>query len=251
MKRLILFVSFLGMIIHAFAIDPLATIKEANDLYSKNQFDQAEKLYKSVCEAGYASSELYFNLGNAYFKTNNIKEAILYYERAKLLNPGDKDIEYNLEMARSMTVDKINALPELFFITWIKWVRDLLSLGGWTILCLITFILSLAALLLYLLTYRISMKKIGFWIGVFTLLVSLTSFTMGIQLKHMQTANNTAIIFASPVTLKSAPAESGTNLFVLHEGTKVEILDQVGEWRWVKIADGNRGWIKISDMVMI
>ena len=95
------------------------------------------------------------------------------------------------------------------------------------------------------------MKKIGFWIGVFTLLVSLISLAMGIQLKHMQTANNTAIIFASPVTLKSAPAESGTNLFVLHEGTKVEILDKVGEWRWVKIADGNRGWIKISDMVMI
>ena len=251
MKQLILFVSLLGIITHAFAIDPFATVKEANDLYSKNQFEQAVKLYKSVCESGYASSELYFNLGNAYFKTNNIKEAILYYERAKLLNPGDKDIEYNLEMARSMTVDKINALPELFFITWIKWVRDLLSLSGWTILCLVTFILSLAALLLYLLSDRIGMKKTGFWIGVFILFVSLTSFAMGIQLKHMQTANNTAIIFASPVTLKSAPAESGTNLFVLHEGTKVEILDQVGEWRWVKIADGNRGWIKMSDMVLI
>jgi tetratricopeptide (TPR) repeat protein len=251
MKRLILFVSILGMITHAFAIDPLATIKEANDLYSKNQFEQAVKLYKSVCESSYASSELYFNLGNTYFKTNSIKEAILYYERAKLLNPGDKDIEYNLEMARSMTVDKINALPELFFITWIKWVRDLLSLGGWTMLCLTAFLLSLAAMLLYLLTGSIGMKKIGFWVGVFMLLISLTSFAMGMQLKHMQTANNTAIIFASPVTLKSAPAESGTNLFVLHEGTKVEILDKVGDWRWVRIADGNRGWIKMSDMVNI
>jgi tetratricopeptide (TPR) repeat protein len=251
MKRLILFVSLLGIITHAFAVDPLATIKEANDLYSKNQFEQAVKLYKSVCESGYASSELYFNLGDAYFKTNNIKEAILYYERAKLLNPADKDIEYNLEMARSMTVDKINALPELFFITWIKWIRDLFSLNGWTVLCLVTFVSSLAALLLYLLTGRIGLKKIGFWVGIFTLVVSLNSFAMGMQLKHMQTANNTAIIFASPVTLKSAPAESGTNLFVLHEGTKVEILDKVGEWRWVRIADGNRGWIKMSDIVTI
>lgn len=251
MKRLILFVSLFGMITHAFAIDPIASIKEANNLYSKNQFEQAVKLYKSVCEQGYASSELYFNLGNAYFKTNSIKEAILYYERAKLLDPGDKDIEFNLEMAHSLTVDKINALPELFFITWIKWFRDVLSVDGWTIICLIAFIFALAALLLYLLSGRIGWKKIGFWFGVLAFIISFTSFAMSSQLKNMQTANNTAIVFTSSVTLKSSPADSGTNLFILHEGTKVEILDKVGDWRWVRIADGNRGWIKISDMVTI
>jgi tetratricopeptide (TPR) repeat protein len=251
MKRLTLFISLLCVLTHAFAIDPVATFKEANNLYSKNQFEEAVKMYKLVCDAGYASADLYFNLGNGYFKTNNIKEAILYYERAKLLKQGDKDIEYNLEMARSLTVDKINALPELFFITWIKWVRDLLTLNGWTILCLATFVITLVALLLYLISSRLSLKKTGFWIGVFALVVSLTSLGMGIQLKHAQTANNTAIIFSSPVTLKSSPADSGTNLFILHEGTKVEILDKVGEWRWVRISDGNRGWIKISDMVTI
>jgi tetratricopeptide (TPR) repeat protein len=239
------------MFTHALAIDPLATIKEANDLYSKNQFEQAVKLYKSVCESGYASPELYFNFGNAYFKTNSIKEAILYYERAKLLNPGDKDIEFNLEMARSLTVDKINALPELFFITWIKWIRDLLLVDSWTLLCVITFVFTLAALLLYLLSGRIGLKKIGFWVAVVAFILSLTSFAMSSQLKHMQTANNSAIVFTSSVTLKSSPADSGTNLFILHEGTKVEILDKVGDWRWVRIADGNRGWIRMPDIVMI
>jgi tetratricopeptide (TPR) repeat protein len=251
MKRLILFISLICMITHVFAFNPETLVNEGNDAYKKGLFDQAVKKYLRVVDTGYVSAELYFNLGNAYFKTNSIKEAILYYERAKLLNPGDKDIEYNLEMARSFTIDKIEAMPELFFISWIKWVRNLMSAEGWTKLNIITFILTLFLLLLYLLSGNLGLKKIGFWVGVVVIIISAVSFTMAYRLKENQTAKNTAIIFTPSVTLKSSPADSGTNLFILHEGSKVEILDQVSDWRWVRIADGSRGWIRMADMVTI
>jgi len=251
MKRLILFISLIGMITHVSAFNPETLVSEGNAAYKTNQYEQAVKKYLVVVDSGYASSELYFNLGNAYFKTNNIKEAILYYERAKLINPADKDIEFNLEMAKSFTVDKIEAIPELFFISWIKWVRNLMSAEAWTKLNVITFVLMLLLFLLYLLSGKLSLKKMGFWLGVVALIISFVSFTMAYRLKQTQTAKNTAIIFTPSVTLKSSPADSGNNLFILHEGTKVEILDQVGDWRWIRIADGSRGWIRMADMVTI
>jgi len=251
MKRLILFIGVFGIMAKAIAFNPTALIKEANDDYKKNKFEQAIQKYQTINDSGYVSAELYFNLGNAYYKTNNFKSAILYYERAKLLKPDDKDIDFNLEMARSFTVDKIEAIQEVFFISWIKWIRNLMSVESWTKSGVALFIISLVSFLLYLLSGKIGFKKAGFWLGAVALIISITSLSMGYQLKYLQMAKNTAIIFTPSVTLKSSPDESGTNLFILHEGTKVEILDKVGDWRWIKIANGSRGWIKMLDMVTI
>jgi tetratricopeptide (TPR) repeat protein len=251
MKRLVFFIGLLGLVLNANAFNPKEFIKQGNDFYSKNDFEQAVKKYQAVTDSGFVSSELYYNLGNAYFKLHNFKSAILNYERAKLLNPGDKSIDFNLELSRSFTVDKIEALPELFFVSWYKWVRSQMSTNGWAILSIITFLITLASALLYLLTYKIGLKKIGFWVACVCLFMSLLSFQFGFQLQKAQNARNTAIIFTPSVTLKSSPAESGTNLFILHEGSKVEILDQVGDWRFVTIPDGNKGWIKTVDMVVI
>lgn len=251
MKRLILFIGLLGIMIPVIAFDPNGHIKSANEDYKQNKFEQAIQKYLAVHDSGYVSAELYFNLGNAYFKTHDIKSAILYFERAKLLNPADKDIDFNLEMARSFTVDKIEAIPEIFFVSWVKWLRNLMSVNNWTILSVITFLLALGSFLLYLLSGKLVLKKVGFWTGIVALVFSISSISMAYQLQQLQQAKNTAIVFTPSVTLKSSPDESGTNLFVLHEGTKVEILDKVGDWRWVKIADGSRGWIKMLDIVTI
>ncbi|MDP4210917.1 MAG: tetratricopeptide repeat protein [Bacteroidota bacterium] len=251
MKRLILFIGFIALLAKASAIDPQALVKEGNDFYTKNNFEEAIKKYQAVISSGYVSPELYFNLGNSYYKSKNIKSAILYYERAKLLDPGDKDVEFNLEMARALTVDKIEAVSELFFISWYKWLRSCFSTNIWGGISAVLFILSLMAFLFYLQSDKVGQKKFGFWFAVIAFVVSATSFTMAAQLKDIQTADNTAIIFVPTVTVKSSPADSGTNLFVLHEGSKVEILDQVGEWREIRIADGNRGWIRISNLEII
>lgn len=251
MKRLLFFLGLLSCGFNANAFNPKELIKQGNEFYSKNEFEKASNKYQTVIDSGYVSSELYYNLGNAFFKQHNIKSAILSYERAKLLNPGDKSIDFNLELSRSFAIDKIEALPDLFFISWYKWLRNRLSTDGWAVLSVFTFLITLGSSLLYLLTFKMGLKKIGFWIGCACLSISLLSFVFGFQLQKTQRAQNTAIIFTPMVTLKSSPAESGTNLFILHEGTKVEILDNVGDWRFVTIADGNKGWVKIGDMVVI
>ena len=248
MKQLFLFICGIFLSFNILALEPTAVIKEANALYAKNNFEQALTKYLSVMDAGYESAELYFNIGNSYFKTHSIKSAILFYERAKLLNPGDKDIAYNLDMARTFTIDKIEAMPELFFVTWSNWLRNQISANGWAAISTLSFIIALLLLLLFLLSGKIALKKLGFWFGIVILFISLTAFNMGYQLKRNQTAQNTAIIFTPTITVKSSPDLSGNNLFVLHEGTKVEIVDKVGDWREIRIADGNRGWVKLTDI---
>jgi tetratricopeptide (TPR) repeat protein len=252
MKHLISLAILLTIVaINALAIDPKTAVNEAQGFYSKGEFDKAVEKYKSIINDGYVSSELYYNLGNAYFKSHNIKAAILNYEKAKLFDPADKDIDYNLELARSYTIDKIEALPELFFVTWLKWLRNRTTSNGWAMLSTLAFLAALALLLLYLLSGRLILKKISFWCGLIILIVSVASFVMGFQLKEAQTANNTAIIYSPTVTVKSSPSESGNNLFILHEGSKIEILDKVSDWCEIKIADGNRGWVKKTDLETI
>lgn len=255
-KRVVLIFVFAALLFQVKAIDPKTQINEAKEFYSKGDFQKAIDRYQSVLNAGYASVEIYFNLGNAYFKIHNIKAAILNYEKAKLLDPSDSDIQYNLEMARSYTVDKIESMNEVFFVTWLKWVRDLLSANNWALVSLIAFFIALGSLLLYLISGKLVLRKLGFVLGVVVFIISIISFSMGYQLRKLQTANNTGIIFTPTVTVKSTPAESGNNLFVLHEGAKVEILTEMSdmnkiEWCEVRIADGNKGWIKRADLERI
>lgn len=226
-------------------------IRQGNELYGRKQFEKAIQAYRSVTDSGYSSAALLFNLGNAYYKTNDIKNAILYYERARLLDPGDDDINYNLELARNYTVDKIDELPELFLVTWLKDFRDIFSLNVWTILGLILFFTALAFLLLYLLSAKVSLKQAGFWVGSIAMLLAVFSVLSAYSLWKIRTERNAAIVFTPVVTIKSAPDESGTNLFILHEGTKVQILYRGRDWSEVKIADGNQGYIKNSDMETI
>lgn len=256
MKRLILFFCFVALISQAWAVDPKTQVTEAKEFYSKGDYQKAIETYQSVLNAGYVSVELYYNLGNSYFKSHNIKSAILYYEKAKLLDPSDDDIEYNLELARSFTVDKIENMNELFFISWIKSLRNLLSANTWAVLSIITFIVMLGAFLLYLLSGKLIIRKIGFTIGVVVFFMAVISFAMGYQLRKAQTAKNTAIIFTPTVTIKSTPAESGNNLFVLHEGAKVEILNELRDlnktdWCEIRISDGNRGWVRKQELETI
>jgi tetratricopeptide (TPR) repeat protein len=240
---------FTGMELLAF--NPQVHIQQGNTYYSDNNFEKAVAEYQIVLDSGFVSAEIYYNLGNAYFKLTNYKRAILYYEKSKLLKPGDDDINFNLEFAKNYTIDKIEAIPELFFITWFKAIRNTLSATWWAYLSLLSFVVSLAALLFYLLSGRIVLKKFGFWVGIVLLLLSIGAFGFGYSLHQLQTNQSTAIIFIPSVSIKSTPSESGTSLFVLHEGTKVEIIDTMGEWCEVKIASGNRGWIKTSDLEKI
>jgi tetratricopeptide (TPR) repeat protein len=223
---------------------PEKLLKEANNLYASNEFDKAIKIYESLVGQGLESPELYFNLGNAYYKKQELTKAILYYEKAKLLAPNDEGIQFNIELANQFVVDKIEPLPRPFFLKWGQSILNLFSANGWAFVSIFTFIIMLALAALYIFANTLSLRKISFSAAVFFLVISLLSFVMAGKQKSKLTHRNHAIIFSTTVTVKSSPDESGTDLFVIHEGLKVEIKEELGGWADIKLEDGNTGWVK-------
>ena len=197
---------------------------------------------------GYSSSTLFYNLGNAYFKSSNIPAAILFYEKASLLKPFDEDIRYNLEIARIYIVDRIDIIPELFFIRWFKMSSLFLSSNSWALLSAATFIFVLVFFLTWLLGSRYLIKKISFIVSVILLAVSIVSLSFSIENRRLTTGNSYAIVFSPSATGKSSPGSGSSDLFVIHEGTKVKIEDEVGGWYEIRLPDGNVGWIESGDV---
>ncbi len=233
------------------ASDTDSTLIRAERFYSQNEFTKALDQYKSLADSGLTSAALCYNIGNAYFKNHDIKSAILWYERAKRLAPGDEAIDFNLNLSRSLTFDKMEAVPELFLVTWGKAVRDWLTVRGWAWLGIWCFIVVPVFGLLYLFIRSLQVRRFSFGLGILCFVVGLTAFIFGYLQKINIERTDEAIVFAPSVTVKSSPDDSGNNLFILHEGTKVRIEDQIDEWREIRIPDGNKGWMRVKDLEII
>jgi len=237
--------------LRVYASDSDSILLRAEQYYIQNEFSKAIAEYQSLVESGWTSAELFYNLGNAYFKNHDIKSAILYFERAKRLAPNDEAIDFNLNLSRSLIFDKVEAVPELFLITWGKAIRDWMTVRTWSWWSIGSFVAMLALGLLFLFVRNMRVRRLALGLGMFCFILSLTTFTFA----YLQKANieriDEAIVFAPSVTIKSSPDDSGNNLFILHEGIKVRIEDQIGEWCEVRIADGNKGWMRISDLIVI
>jgi len=219
-------------------------IKEANLEYSSGYYDHALELYLTVVENGYASPELYYNIGNTYFKLNRIPESILYYERALKLAPNDENIEFNLELARVRTIDKIEAIPELFYVRWFRSLVNIYHADTWGTLSIVLLFCSLALAVVFLLSARRWIRVLTFYLSVALIALSLTTLALAFVQHYQRTGKLEAIVFDPSVTVKSSPSDGSIDLFVIHEGTKVRITDQVGEWYEVRIANGSMGWLK-------
>lgn len=228
-----------------------STLKEAEEAYAKEDYTQAIELYESVLKSYGESAMVYYNLGNAYYKAGKVAPAILNYERALLLNPGDSDTRFNLQVARQKTVDKIEPIGEFFLTRWIGTVEDVYSADGWAKWGVAFFVLFIGCLVLFFFSKWIRLKKIGFFAGICFLLISLVAnlFADSQQDKLLHRAD--AIVFASTVTVKSSPDASGTDLFILHEGTKVTIKSTLGEWSEIQLEDGNVGWMPSKEIQQI
>jgi len=233
------------------AEDHSEVIDSANECYIRGEYERAIELYQSIIDNGYEASELYYNLGNAYYKSNKITYAILNYERAKILDPYDEDIEHNLRVAEKLVIDKIDMIPEFFVNTWIKKITNTFSTDMWAMISIIAFVAFLLLLSIFLYSRIIVLKKISFWISILIFIFSIAAFSFSYKQKEKVTNRDTAIIFTPAVTVKSSPDESGTDLFVIHEGTKVTITEALGEWVEIKLSDGNVGWVAASDLVLI
>ena len=220
------------------------TKAEADSAYARGAYQQAIIDYEELLKAG-ASADLYYNLGNAYYRTENITRAVLNYERALLFSPGDRDIRFNLQLAQSKTIDKIVPESEMFFVTWYHSLVNLMSVDAWARLAIVALALVIVLFLLYLFAERIWLRKVGFFGGTFLLLLFVLANIMAWQQKQNLLHRKGAIVVASSVSVKGAPAQNGTDLFILHEGTKVNIVDDaMKEWKKIHLADGKEGWIE-------
>lgn len=223
----------------------------ADSAYARQQYQQAISAYQQLLKGG-VNAAIYYNLGNAYYRTDNITQAVICYERALLLSPGDKDIRVNLQLARSKTIDKITPESEMFFVTWYRSVVNTMSVDGWATTALAALALAIILALCYLFSGREWMQKCGFF-GAFALVaVFIMANLFAWQQKTQLTERTGAIVIAPAVQVKSTPAAGGTDIFVLHEGTKVTVTDSsMKQWKEIRLADGKEGWVETSKIEMI
>lgn len=225
--------------------------QEAVQAYEKGEYQKAADLYESLTKDGYNSADLYYNLGNAYYKAGENAQAILNYERALLYAPNDADLKTNLEIAKLKTVDKIDPVEKIFIYNWIDSVRNMNTSNQWAAIAVVAFILFLGCFALYFIGGKVWMKKIAFFSAILLFILILFANSAASAQKERLVNRDYAIVFAKSITAKSTPADSGTDLFVLHDGTKVKVKSKVGEWYEVELADGNIGWIPSSKLEII
>ncbi len=224
------------------------TKQNADTEYQKGNYQQAIKDYEDLLKNG-VSAEIYYNLGNAYYRTDNITKAVLAYERAHLLSPGDEDINFNLQFVRGKTIDKITPVSEMFFVTWYKAIVNYTHVDNWAKSGIIAIIVALVLVLVYLFAPHMAMRKVGFFGGVIFLVLFLMCNLFAYQQKQMLVNRSGAVIIAPAVNVKKTPAKSSADEFVIHEGTRVDITDKTMKgWRGIVLADGREGWIETKQL---
>jgi len=223
----------------------------ADSLYNMGNYQQAISTYKQLLKRGEAA-DLYYNLGNAYYRTDNIPQAILAYERALRLAPGDDDIRHNLQFARSKTIDKITPESEMFFLTWFRSVVSFQSIDAWARTSVVAFLIALILLSCYLLASRMILRKIGFYAGVAALVSCIGSVFFAYEQKQMLSKNAAAVVTSPVVDIHKTPSSNSTIDFVIHEGTHVDITDVgISGWYGIRLQDGREGWLPMKSVERI
>lgn len=228
-----------------------SNLEQANTAYSEGKFEEALGFYQQALTESGASAEVYFNIGNSYYKLNQVANSILYYERALLFDPADKDIRFNLEIAKLKAVDRIEPVGEFFLTKWRHSIQNLMSTNNWAYFSIVCFVLLIVCAFMFFFARIIALKKVGFFAGLVLLILVIFGNVFSYNQKKKLTNRNSAIIFSPTTTIKSSPDNSGTDLFILHEGTKVEIKSTLGNWSEIETADGNVGWIQSTEIEKI
>lgn len=215
----------------------------ANAAYSNGNYRQAVDLYDALLAEGVHSGKLYYNLGNSWFKQGRMGKAILNYNRALLLDPTDEDTQYNLAMANARIVDKIDTVPEFFLKSWLRDLGLLLSSDTWAVLGLVFLGVAFAATILWLLSNTLALRKLGFYGGLVSLVFCLTATFYAHYQRTRLLHGTEAVVMNLVAPVKSSPGAGSKDIFVLHEGTKVRMLEQLDGWTEIVLSDGNKGWI--------
>ena len=223
----------------------------ADSAYIRNDFTTAIQIYEMILRTG-ESADIYYNLGNSYYKIGDIAKAILNYERALILKPANKDIRSNLEIARAKTVDKVTDVPELFFITWLKSITNSMGIQSWAIIAISFFLLFIVSIYFFFFSTMIVARKTFFILVLFFLVFCVIANISAAFQRKVRLNRMNAIIISPSVTIRSTPNDNGTSLFILHEGRKVFIKDDsMKDWKEIQLEDGNVGWVKKNDLEVI
>ncbi|MDR3267187.1 MAG: tetratricopeptide repeat protein [Tannerella sp.] len=228
-----------------------AELKEAETAYIADQYDKAAEIYETLLKNYGNSYELLYNLGNAYYKAGKIASAILNYERALLIKHGDGDIQFNLEMAKQMTIDKIEPNNEFFLAEWFRGVQNMIGVDSWATVGIFSFVMFIVCLVLFFFSKWMRLRKTGFYLGILLFIMVIFANVFAYNQKKELIDRRGAIVFTPTVTVKSSPDNSGTDLFVIHEGTKVFIKNTVGDWNEISLEDDKVGWVQKKDITVI
>lgn len=222
---------------------------QANHYYNESRYDSALVIYKSIIDEGYTSVPLLYNMGNTYFKLKDYPMAILNYEKALKLDPTNEEVKENLSIANALITDKIEPLP-VFFLTKI-WnnISNQLTANAWAITSLLLLALTMLSIFFYITTRKIGVKKATFFTNIIFALLFICAMIISYQKHTILNTHNEAIVIVPTITVKSSPSSSGVDLFVLHEGSKVIVMDSERDWDKIKIADGSIGWVPSSTSI--
>ncbi len=235
-----------GLFAHASDADSLKVA--ADSAYAREDYKEAASLYSQI----EPSAAVCYNLGNCYYRSDEMAKAVLWYERAAMLNPSDGDIRFNLGMARSKTIDKVTPKHELFFVSWYGTLVNMTSVDTWGRVSILFFLLALVSLALCIALSSVALRKLSF--SAFVILLALTAFgnVCAYSQRYRLLHRTGAIVMDASAVVKSTPSASGNDLFVLHEGTKVEIKDSTLKgWYEIELADGKVGWIESKQLEII
>lgn len=250
MKRFLIYTVLLFVAIVARGAEPtsLEHWEAGNSAYSAKEYGKAIVEYKAIVDGGEYSLELYYNLANAYFKSDSLGKAILYYNKALRIDPSQEDVLYNLAFAETRTKDKAPEVPEFFLNGWLRSVRNAMSCMTWSVLSLVALGLLLAFVLMFLLSSVIGVRKTGFYGALCALVLGAATLSFAISSRNNMIQHDEAIVMATAISVKSSPDTSATDLFLLHEGSKVRIVSEVDQWCEVALADGKKGWVEKSSI---
>ncbi|MFH0736554.1 MAG: tetratricopeptide repeat protein [bacterium] len=244
-KIIFIIIIFLFSGINLFASDDnmLLIMKKANKLYQDQNYDEALLSYKSILHTGLESSELYYNIGNTYYRIGKLGYAILNYEKALKLSPGDEDIKYNLRIAYAHSVDKIEEIPQVFLIEWWNSLVMLFTVSGWSIISILIYILFISLIGVYYYFRNSSFQKPAFMAGVVTLSVLIIVSILFINRITKETGSEYGILVENTANVKVSPDDKSNDAFIIHEGIKFVIEDKVNDWSKIKLNDGKIGWL--------
>ena len=253
MKRILSLLTILFCLISAKAdiVNPAELVAKAAFAYDQGNYEEAAQQYEVLVKAFNGSPDLYYALGNSYYERQNFSRAILNYERCLQRDPSNEDARANLELAQLNCVDKIETIQPIIFVTWSNAIRDIFSADTWGKFSIFFFLLFLAGFGCYFFLRKMQYRKIGFYTAIVMVVLSFICMFYTSQQAEIRTAHDHAIVMTPTVTLRSTPAESGTELLIIHEGLKVKVRQELSGWTEVELSDGNVGWMPSAQLEVI